>query len=31
MENDELKDFKKTLLKKGYSSETAEQIVKWYS
>ena len=31
MENDKLKDLKETLIKSGYSIDTVEEIVKWYS
>ena len=31
MENDELKNLKKALIKSGYSRDTAEEIVRWYS
>jgi len=30
VENDELKDLKKALIKSGYSSDTVEEIVRWY-
>jgi len=31
VEKDKLKDLKKALMKRGYSSDTIEEIVRWYS
>lgn len=31
MEGDKLNELKKSLTKSGYSDETAEKVVKWYS